>query len=130
AANDALGIDNARMDVVPPFERIHVALLGQTNFYVEKAIAADPALAVSAVSDGSDVLVCGCDQPPPAGNVLLLPGSAPQSAAGLLAVVQPNHPIASDLRFAGASARVVPGVANGGAVVQAGDLPAVVASER
>ena len=131
-ASDALALDNVRADVAPPIERIRVAFSGRKNFYVEKAIAANPALAISTVSNDSDVIVCACDRLPAAGNVLLLPDSVrprPQDA-GVLAVAKPNHPIASDLEFAGTIASPTTGVDNGDVVVRAGNVPAVLASER
>ena len=131
AGEDALSIDDTRADVVPGRERIRVGLSGRRNFYVEKALAANSAVAVSPVSDGgSDVIVCGCDQLPSTGNVLLVPDGARASEPGVLAVVKPSHPVASELVFAGAVANPTAGREKGDIIVRAGDVPAVVASER
>src|SRR5204862_4700074 len=128
--DDALSVDNSRIDVVAPLDRIRVGLSGRRNFYVEKALAANPVIEVSPVSNGNDVIVCGCDRLPPNGNVLLLPDAARPLAAGMLAVVKPNHPVASDLLVAAAIASPTSGVEKGDVIVRAGDVPAVVASER
>jgi Ca-activated chloride channel homolog len=130
APDDSLAVDNSRIDVVPPVERIRVGFSGPKNYYVEKALAADSAIAVLPASSGLDVLVCGCDQLPPHGNILRLSDAARPLAAGSLAVVSPNHPVASDLLFAGAIARPTSGAENGETIVRAGDVPAVVAVER
>ena len=128
--SDALPVDDSRMDIVPPAVRIRVALAGRRNFYIERALAANPMIAITTSAVDADVVVCGCDRLPTAGNALMLPDSNPPSDARVLSVVKPDHAIASELSFADAVASPTPGIVNGEVVVRAGDVPAVVASER
>jgi uncharacterized membrane protein/Mg-chelatase subunit ChlD len=129
-ADDSLSIDNRRSDVALPFEPIRVGLRGRTNVYVQKALAANSTVALEPSSKVVDVIVCGCAEPPPTGNILLLPGGARTLDGGLLAVVNQDHPIASNLSFAEVAANPTAGLASGDVVVRAGGVPAVVAFER
>ncbi len=129
-ADDALPIDDERRDVVAPFEPVRVRLEGARNFYVEKALAANASVAVVGAGEAADVIVCGCDRLPPAGNVLRIPDRVPVSSGAALTVVAPLHPLATDVPLADTIVSPAAGVVDGDVVVRAGGAPAIVASDR
>ncbi|HUK34809.1 MAG TPA: BatA domain-containing protein, partial [Vicinamibacterales bacterium] len=127
---DALAVDNQRTDVVPPVEPIRVRVAGRSNFYVDKALASDATITRQPSQDADELIVCGCEEPPPTGDVLLLRAGARRFDAAPLVVANPDHPIASALFFADTIASLAAGPENGDVIVRAGGVPAVVASER
>jgi len=55
--DDALAVDNERREIAAPVERIRVWRAGRTNIYIDKALAANPAVVREASSGGADVIV-------------------------------------------------------------------------
>jgi Mg-chelatase subunit ChlD len=138
-SDDALSVDNERREIAAPLDRIRVWRAGRTNVYIDKALTANPAVAPAASFDVADVIVCGCAEPPGSGNVLFVADGGRVLDAGFLAVVKPEHPIASSLSqgslgsLASLAQRVATpraGVESGDVIVRAGDAAAVIASER
>jgi hypothetical protein len=141
SGSDGLATDDQRFAVVPALRPARVLLIGRASFFLERALAVNPAVTLTTAPTGSsgphsgiDVVVCeGCDSVPPSGDgVLLIPAHSFEDPA-TLTVSQPRHAIAAAMPAGGAS--VLSGEAGGlpeGAdiVLRAGGRPALITYER
>lgn len=141
---DALALDDTRDALLPADEPIRVRLVTSGNFFLERALAANPdvslevvrpGVAASATADGSDVLVCdGCPSVPEvnAGVLRVAPPADGATAPAVLTLVDADHHVAKAVAVeSGQSVVVAPGAvpAEATVILQAGADAALVAAE-
>ena len=141
---DALAIDDMRLARVPSLAPTRVLLATEGSFFVERALAAHPAVMLDVASPGSvtlptaasyDVIVCDlCREVPDvtAGVLVIAPPAAGTGPLVPLALGAADHPVAEALDagdglVAPIAERDVPEAA---VIVRAGGVPAVLAYER
>src|SRR5581483_4031547 len=134
-AHDALEIDNARMTIVPPLERVRVALSGGPSLFLQKALSVNAAVTVEPNAGSPDDVVCdGCPQVPDGrSGVLFVPAAGAFSQSTRLTVTRANHPLVRSVDFSGlfATPLSLPAPPNDAEiVVRAGDSPVLAAYER
>ncbi len=142
SAGDPLDVDNQRVILVPPVGALRVRLVTAGNFFLEKALAANPSLQVTvadprdtAPAPEADVIVCdGCAEiPPGAAGVLLVPmPPAEPMAPAPLTIGTPGHPLARALDAAAAVAAPTAAwpLEDALVVLRAGGAPLLVARDR
>lgn len=141
SGDDALAADDQRFAVLAARRVARVLLLGRGSFFLESALAANPAVVVDRATGAGtgihpdvDVVVCDrCATLPPRGRgVLMIPPVQPADPAPLI-VSLPEHPIAEAVAPVGP---LVPGSAGADVpqdaltILRVGGRPAIIAYER
>jgi len=111
--DDGLEVDNARFALIPPRRSTRVRLITPGNFFLEKALAANPNLVVTTshptggASSRDELVVCDACATPPQGStsVLMIPPATSGLEPAPLIADLASHPIAQGLD---ASVPVVP----------------------
>ena len=144
AANDALALDDRRAVVVDALRPVRVRTLSSSGFFLGRALAANPRLAIEPSGSGrpsgdadADVVICeGCPTIPAvaAGIVLVAAAAADHAAPVPLTISEPSHPIAQGLELAGSTGVMSSGPAlpagTFDVVARAGSRPAIVAGTQ
>ena len=138
--DDGLEVDNTRFALIPPRRSTRVRLITPGNFFLEKALAANPNLVVTTsqptggASSRDELVVCDACATPPQGStsVLMIPPATSGLEPAPLIADLASHPIAQGLD---ASVPVVPAsrnppLGNGAVVLRAGEVPFVITSEQ
>ena len=148
--DDALAADNRRLTVIPSTERTRVRLVTAGNLFLEKALSANPRVALEVMSpslaqssDGAtptsriapEVVVCDqCDRPPDSSTPTLITRTRRSSQMpALLGIARLDHPVVASLEVGNlvAAPSATDGVNPAAEVLlRAGDAPAVLADER
>jgi Ca-activated chloride channel homolog len=132
---DGLAVDNQRWTRLLLRQPIATAFRGKIDFFLQKAVSANPLVVVRSDATGADVIVCGeCGELPPGrGSVLLLPlsessrGSPTADPESIVLRTSP-HPITDGMDFNRVTALPVGAPATstpGDTLLSAGQLPAL-----
>jgi len=150
--DDARAVDSQRFAAVPDASPVRVLLQTRGRFFLEKVLAANPAIALdtmtwpahvsqveqpllTATGRRADVVVCdGCTEAPGTGEsaLVLLPAGRAQPPSPLT-IARPDHPLVSSLEFR--EWLVAPLLSanapmDGEIVLRAGGQPVAIAYER
>ena len=155
-SDDALAVDNARFALIPPAQRLRVAVFeAPAPSQADQRVRNDSTdtrdtfftYALSVNRDVSierprpetlrdfDVIVCNqCGElPPTRSSVLMIPAATASLEPGLLTVDRPEHPIAAAMEVDGVVAKPFAATAaadDSDVILRAGGVPIVIASER
>lgn len=139
-ADDGLAADDTRYVLARARPRTPVTLVTRDGYFLQRALAANPAVDLRIVSpddpvSGADVIVCDdCAELPPGRSGVLLVAAPDKSApAGTLTIVDARHPLTAKLAVPELDVRVSSTVsipADATVLARVGGAPAFAAFER